>query len=133
MACMGLTGIAGLLESCSAPLQVFKLTPATGSNMVSVPLSAFTEKVIMVLIRDPDLEDDVLVVKSNGVFNALLMTCTHESQSLTATNRGIYCNEHGSRFDFTGKVLKEPALDNLTRYKTESTENSVNIYLNQQI
>ncbi|WP_316835957.1 Rieske (2Fe-2S) protein [Pedobacter nutrimenti] len=133
IACMGLTGMASLLEACSAPLQVVKLTNPSGSNLLTVPLSKFTDPIKMVLVRSAAVDDDILLVKNGESYRALLMMCTHEGVALTATDSKIYCNAHGSQFDFAGNVTKEPALKPLKQFKTEVINNSINIYLNQKI
>lgn len=133
IACMGLTGIASLLEACSTPLQVIRPQANAGSSLLSVPLDRFTDQVKMMLVRSPAMDYDILLVKNAENFRALLMMCTHEGIALTATDNRIYCNAHGSQFDFDGKVTKEPALKSLTQFKTEIINNSINIYTHQKI
>ena len=128
---MGLTGIATLLDSCSTPLQVVKFNTAPSDTLV-VPADKFTEQTKMLVLRSNHLDNDILLVKNNSSYTALLMMCTHEGYSLTPTENKIFCDAHGSQFDLEGRVLKEPALKPLTRYKATLANNNITIYLNQK-
>ena len=130
--CMGLTGVTTLLEACSAPLQVVKLGN-TPDNTLVVPADKFTEQTKMLVLRSDHLDNDILLVKNNASYNALLLMCTHEGYALTPTDSKIFCNAHGSQFDLEGHVIKEPALKPLTRYKTALVNNNITIYLDQKV
>jgi len=129
---MGLTGFTSLLESCGSAYPVIKTTSSATANVVSIPLSTFTELVKMVVVRDDKLSEDLLLIKNPKGFKALVLVCTHETSPLYATDTRIICNAHGAQFDFNGQVLKEPALYPLDEYKTEIINNNVNIYLNKK-
>lgn len=128
--CLGVSflGISlSQLTSCS-PFPVYK-TDLSKKN-VTVPLSSFGES-NMVIVRDMQVIYDVLLVKkSDQIYDALYMRCTHQENPLTATKTGLFCSAHGSRFDLDGNVLKEPALAPLKKFKTELQENQVLIDLN---
>lgn len=130
---MGFTAIGTLLESCSAPMQVVKLSGGSDANTLTVPVDKFNAQTKVLLVRSPSLDDDILLVKNPNGYTALLMMCTHEGVALTATDSKIYCNAHGSQFDFSGNVTKEPALKPLKKYKTEVLNHSIHIYINQLI
>jgi Rieske Fe-S protein len=84
----------------------------------------------MVLVRNPKLEFDILLIRINeNSYNALLMKCTHQDNALTANKSGLYCSAHGSTFDLEGNVTKEPALTPLKKFKTEVSNSSVTINL----
>lgn len=65
--------------------------------------------------------DNIIVVRSmTGSFIALSKVCTHQGTTVeykTATD-DIYCSNHGSRYELTGKVKQSPAQAPLTQYKT---------------
>lgn len=117
-ACLG-TAFMGLtfsqLTSC-ASLPVYK-TNLSGKS-VSVPFTSFAES-RLVIVRDMQVAYDILVVKkSDSDYSALYLKCTHQENPLTATETGLFCSAHGSRFDLDGNVLKEPALQPLKKFKT---------------
>lgn len=113
------------LSSC-APIPVIKAGNEKG--IMTVPLASFTEKNKMVIVRDGQLEFDILVVKSVDRFQALQMKCTHQDNPLTVNPSGLFCSAHGSTFDLNGNVTKEPALKPLKKYKTELNGSSLLIY-----
>ena len=76
---------------------------------------------------------NVLVAHTeNGVFVADEM-CTHEDARLCDGNLSghlVKCPLHGSRFDLTtGKVLDDPAEDNLVIYPSEVVADTIYITL----
>lgn len=104
-------------------LPVMKVESTKG--LIKVPFSAFTEKNNAVIVRNSQLEFDILLVKSGNTFNALQMKCSHQDNPLTANASGLFCSAHGSTFDLQGNVTKEPALQPLKKYKTELTESTI--------
>ena len=124
--CFGLVGLGALatqLTSCAA-LPVVKADSNNGQ--FTVPLTSFTEKSKVVIVRNPQLEYDIAVVKnSDSDYTALQMKCTHQDNALTVTQTGLYCASHGSSFDLRGNVTQEPALAPLKKYKTELTNTSI--------
>lgn len=104
------------LSSC-AVLPVIQAESTQG--LITVLLSSFTEKNNSVIVRNSQLEFDILVMKSENNYNALQMKCTHQDNPLTVNSTGLFCSAHGSTFDLQGNVTKEPALRPLKKYKTE--------------
>lgn len=124
---IGLGAVASQLSSCS-PMPVFK--GEVDKNSITVPLSFFTEVNNMLVVRNNKLAYDILLVKlEDGSFSALEMKCSHQDNPLTANKTGLFCSAHGSTFDFAGKVTKEPALEPLKKYKTETNTLYVQINL----
>jgi Rieske Fe-S protein len=119
--CLGSFALSWL--SACAAIPVIKTEPTKGS--ITIPISAFTEKNNSVIVRNNQLEFDILVVKSGNTFNALQMKCTHQDNPITASSTGLFCSAHGSTFDLQGNVTKEPALHPLKKYKTEINESSI--------
>lgn len=110
-------GVAsGVLESC-ATAKVYETKAENGK--IKIALSEFAETNARVL-RVEGLQYDVMVVKKqDGVFNALLMRCTHQDFNLSAGKSGLYCGLHGSAFDLDGKVKTGPATEPLKTLKVE--------------
>ena len=116
--CLGATALGATfaeLMSCSTSgLPIYK----TGEvKNILVPLSLFAQSKVVV-VRPSTSEFDILVVKkADNLYNAFLMECTHRENPLTATNTGLYCPAHGSRFDLDGNVTQGPATEPLQYYK----------------
>jgi nitrite reductase/ring-hydroxylating ferredoxin subunit len=112
----GLGVLASALQGCAA-IPVVKTSPV--NRKMRVAISSFQESQY-VLVRQPNsMADDILLVKkSDTLYNALLLQCTHQQQPLTVSGNTINCPTHGSTFDLDGKVQKEPATVPLTRYET---------------
>ena len=126
-AVVSLTGIS--ITACTPAFPIVKTKFSKGT--VSVPLTSFAES-NLVIVRDLDVEFDVLVVKKNdGDFRALYMKCSHQHNSLTAIQSGLHCSAHGSSFDLDGNPTKEPATLPLTQFQTELKTDSVNITIPQ--
>jgi len=105
--------LLSLLSSCKST-SIFK-TEAV-NHLLTVPLSAMNDKKILI-VRNASAEYDILLVKkSDNLFTALEMKCTHRANPLNARERGLYCTLHGSRFDLDGNVVAEPATQPLKKY-----------------
>ena len=126
MLCMGLAGLGAIatqLSSC-APLPVLKGESKEG--IISVPLTSFTDKSNVMIVRNAQLDFDIALVKNSGSdYTALLMKCTHQDNPLSLTKNGLYCASHGSALDLKGNVTQEPAMAPLKRFTTEITNSSI--------
>ena len=121
-------GIA--LESCAVmPSIVIK----EKQTVIEVPKSTFADSKIL-RVKTMFLDYDVLLVKeSEEVYQAIYLRCSHQDQPLSVMSDGLTCNSHGSRFDFKGQVIKEPAIEPLTRFKTENSANLIKIHIDEKI
>jgi len=128
--CLSFVGggvLVSQLSSCT-PMPVFKAVVV--KNVLAVPFTAFTEGNNSVIVRNSSIPFDILLVKkSNGIYTALEMKCSHQDNPLTANKTGLFCSSHGSTFDLEGNVLKEPALKPIKKYKTEIESSFVHIIL----
>jgi nitrite reductase/ring-hydroxylating ferredoxin subunit len=131
--CLGCAGILGgsallsMLNSCS-PLPVLKTS--SKDNVLSVPESSFVENQNVLIIKNTNFEFDILLVKKkDNTYNALYMQCTHENQPLSATKSGLFCSSHGSAFNLEGEVTVQPATKALKKFRTQTENNNVIIYL----
>jgi nitrite reductase/ring-hydroxylating ferredoxin subunit len=113
------------LESCSG----IKALPVTSDNgKIKVPLSEFAESNIRIL-RVAGLEYDMMVAKkTDGMYSAVLMRCSHQDWNLTANNKGLFCGLHGSSFTLDGQVTNGPATQPLKTFKTEQNDTYLLIY-----
>ena len=99
-------GVSSMLTSCST-LTVYK----TGAKdqIVLVPLAEMNA-IDKKIIRVTNLEYDLLLVKkSDSLYKALVLKCSHQDWLLSAGAKSINCTAHGSIFDFDGRVLNGPA------------------------
>lgn len=127
MAVMAGVAVSSLLEACATG-KIVKTEVA--NNQIQVKKSDFTPESKFVLVRANTLSFDIMLYKeSETQYNALLMQCTHYDNPVYANNKEIFCPSHGSKFDFKGRVLKEPATTNLKSYKTEIHEDYITILL----
>lgn len=127
-ACIGLVGLSMLLESCGTALPILK--PVAKDKSFTVPLAKFKElNTNLLLLRNSQMENDILIVKESTGYKALLMKCTHEGYGLIVTKNKIHCNVHGSEFDLNGNVLKSPAARPLEQFQTELNDTDLIIHL----
>lgn len=123
----GMGVLTSQLSGC-APLPIYK--GEVEMNFITVPLSSFTDKTNLLIVRSSKLSFDILVVKlGDDTYNAVLMKCTHQDNPLTASKSGLFCSSHGSAFDLQGNVTKEPAISPLKKFKVEIKNSSILILL----
>lgn len=92
-------------ESCS-PFPVVKTKHSDG--VIKVPLTSFAEKK-EIIVRDLELEFDIMVKQKDGKYQILVLKCTHQDWLLSPNAKGFSCSLHGSTFDVDGKVMNGPA------------------------
>lgn len=100
-----LSAVASSLESCSS-LVVYKT--GTKNDRIILPLLEMN-LIDKKIVRASDLAYDILLVKKENTYKALVLKCTHEDWLLSAGAKSINCTAHGSVFDFDGKVVEGPA------------------------
>jgi Rieske Fe-S protein len=116
----GLT--VGPLSSC-ASFPVY--ATSVSRKKISVPLSLFAEESVQI-IRAKELDYDIALRKEkDGYYTALLLRCTHASNSLTYTGGGFICHLHGSTFDEEGSVTRGPAIMPLKTLATQISDETI--------
>jgi Rieske Fe-S protein len=121
---VGLAG--GALASC-ASIPVY--ATSVSRNKIVVPRSLFAEEAVQI-IRAKELDYDIALRKEeNGRYSALLLRCTHASNSLTSTDNGFICPLHGSRFDKEGGVTRGPATVALKQLAVQFSDKEITIGL----
>lgn len=121
----------GTLTSCTkenTPL------PATNTNPTTNPSTGKIDFMLdLTLPANKELtanggfiyNDDILIAKvKSGAFIALSKVCTHVGTTVVyqKDTDNIYCPNHGSLFDITGKVTLKPAPTPLKMYNTNYNE-----------
>ena len=126
LACIGITAMGSLIESCGAPKSIFRAT--IYQNAVTVPKLQFATT-NCVIVRPKGASFDIALIKENERYKAIEMRCTHNDIPLSYTGKNFTCNAHGSIFDLQGNVVQEPAVKPLTNYQTSIEENAILIHL----
>lgn len=62
-----------------------------------------------ILVRDLDLDYDIMLKIKDGKYIILVLKCTHQDWLLSPNSKGFNCSLHGSSFDTDGKVVNGPA------------------------
>lgn len=82
------------------------------------------------IIRTKELDYDLLLVRQNaGGYHCLPMKCTHQDYPLTLAGNALVCNNHGSRFDLEGHVMKDPAIKSLQKFSVNKNQTQITITL----
>ncbi len=124
-----------LLGSCSGPK--YLTAPIEGSFMV-VPRTAFeivaadTTKTYRsyIIVENEALEFPIcLYRKSDALFQALWMKCTHQGTELHVFGEKLQCPAHGSEFTSTGAVQHGPAAHPLRTFEVLPTDSAIKISL----
>ncbi|MCB0430481.1 MAG: Rieske 2Fe-2S domain-containing protein [Flavobacteriales bacterium] len=127
-ACVGLmagSAVVSLLQGCAA-IPVCKAVVEEGK--ICVPLSEWPAEEHTRIVRAPQLEYDLLVVrKADGSYRALEMKCTHADNRLSANPKGLVCTLHGSTFGLEGEVTNGPAIAPLKTFPVYQEQN--NLYI----
>ena len=126
VACGGALLLGASFSSC-AKLPVVKTQVA--NKTITLDENALVEGTHWI-IRAPQLQNDLLLVKQNaGGYHCLLMRCTHQDYPVRLAGNALVCNAHGSRFDFSGAVLKDPATKPLLQYPVTKDQSTLTITL----
>ncbi|MEN9346271.1 MAG: hypothetical protein RLZZ60_1740 [Bacteroidota bacterium] len=128
MVCAGLaagTSVLTLLEGC-ATAKIQKVSVV--NKVISIDAALCNELQKVLVLRSDDLEYDVLLYYvSNANYSAVLLKCTHYDNPVFVNNKEVFCPSHGSKFDYTGKVLTEPATQSLKSFKVKLDNQTIKI------
>lgn len=120
-----MSAVASFLAGCASTATLYK--GKFENDNLHIPISSFAENG-RVIVRSPQRSFDILVLKkAEDKYLALELKCTHQDQPLSVTNSGMFCSSHGSKFDFEGNVIKEPANKPLQRFVAIPTANTVQL------
>lgn len=111
-------GLAGLL-GVGGLVRFFSHKPAPGSSK-SFNLGPIDEFPSGGKLVRPDIP--AVIYRTDQGFQAYSLICTHLGCTLDETGGGFSCPCHGSEFDPVGKVIRGPALDDLSPLELEVTE-----------
>ena len=117
-ACAAIAGLGFLtaLESCKAPAAAVATTYDAASNKISFPFTSFGTG-NTVVVEGPGKEYRVFVIKKSDTdLTALKLKCTHRGGNVQMEQAKLHCPNHGSEFDFEGKVLEGPAAAPLKKF-----------------
>ncbi len=128
--CLGVLGAGTLLSTLSACTPLPMLKGEAHDGVISVPATTFASGQNLLVISNPKMDHDILLVKTkDGSYNALYMQCTHQNQALSANKSGLFCPAHGSSFDLEGRVTQAPAEKPLRRFRATTDNDAIHIHL----
>lgn len=114
------------LESC---LNYKTVTASEEAGKLKIKKSDFGKNKFVV-VNTMKANAPIYVSKQdNGTYAATLMLCTHKSCELKPQGNILLCPCHGSEFSNSGRVLKEPADQDLKKFETSLDENYIYISL----
>ncbi len=132
-ACVGsMIGISALslLESCASGKIVKQDPNSADKNIIVVDKTAFAENEKYIIVRPINLKYDILLYKNSETqYTALYLQCTHYDNPVFANKKELFCPTHGSKFNFDGQVIQDPANTPLKKFNTSITEKQIKINL----
>lgn len=134
-ACLSITAISTLLQSCSS--SNYFAHAIVASNQIIIKKSEFVKtngkKSVernYVLVKNDNVSYPIYVCKvSDNNYSALLMECTHNSCELNPQGSYLVCPCHGSEFSNLGLVQNPPAEQNLKTFKVKTDHDNIYIQL----
>lgn len=134
LACLGGTGVAALLQGCSAGKTLSG--SIKGSDLI-VALSDFETKAgkeihykKYILVNNDMLKYPICIYRIDAVnYSALWMRCTHQGAELQVFGDKLQCPAHGSEFDNKGRVTNNPADTPLRSFPVAIENNQLKISL----
>ncbi len=135
--CIGMSGIAAILTSCS-PSQY--ITGTIGKEGLNVDVEDFVIKERknksyhqFVIVRNEALLFPICVYRhSEKDYSALWMRCSHQGAELQASGDQLQCPAHGSEFNSRGNVTNGPADTALKTFPVTINNNQLFIDLKKQ-
>jgi Rieske Fe-S protein len=116
-ACLGVSMVSLLLESCSGSKQIegtMKDSSLVVPNSVFIHDKGFRKYII---VQHETLKYPICVYRFNETtYSALLMRCTHQGAELQVFGEKLECPAHGSAFSNLGIVQNGPADTNLRTF-----------------
>ncbi len=127
LAQVGMGAAALLVPACMGGLSSCKKTDTNPTKDFTVDVSSGS------LANNGGfmVSNGVIIARTNsGSFLAVAAACTHEGTNINYNPSGnnFICPNHGAQFDSTGNVTQGPASNNLTRYNTTLTGNSLRVF-----
>lgn len=128
--CIALSG-AGVaintLQGCATNTSLLKVTAK--QKKIEIDKSALDATKKYYIVREADLEFDILLLKKETRYTATYLQCTHANNPVVFTQNEFYCNAHNSRFDIDGNVTAGPAPAPLHHFAVIENEKSIIINL----
>ena len=116
--------LVGLLAGGGLLVRYLQPTRQVSGETLAVPLAEVPLRGALVY-----RQSGVVLVRQAGEVIALSLTCTHLGCTLNVTSGALVCPCHGSRFDYTGRVLAGPAARPLERLVVNSIGNRLEVQL----
>jgi len=118
---------SSILTACSPAYRAIKTEII--DDTIQIPLYSFAQSDFQFVRPKGWYYDIVVLKKADGVYETMLLQCTHQQNQLLPTGNGYICNLHGSHFDKEGNVIKGPAENPLKKYPTSIDRDKLIIHL----
>lgn len=128
--CMAISGagiVLSQIESCGTPAAMVKTN--SDKNKILIDITSLDASKPYYIVRDSNLEYDVLLLKKEEQYLAFYMQCTHENNPVHYNGNQFYCSAHNSKFDATGKPFEGPASQPLKQFLVTKKDNKIQINL----
>lgn len=125
--CVSCFSTSLLMQACASinPIVEFKYSKNT-----LIIKTELLDNLGFAIIEPNNYPAPILIKKSNNMYEALLMLCTHKNCELNLIGKQLICPCHGSEFDFNGNVLSGPADKELYQFKIHF--DNQNIYISKK-
>jgi Rieske Fe-S protein len=133
---LGITcmGFAIFSNACSSTKHI---TKAANNNQIQLSTADFfvikngKEKLLRYIVVNTNIFRTPIIVYrlADNKYSALLMSCTHMGNELTAHGDLLICSAHGSQFNNSGYVVQGPAEVNLKSFNVVSDDKNIFITL----
>lgn len=119
--------LAGLAVGGCASLVTRTVVPV--GDRIELPLAHYPELAerggALRIVPQGQAEPIYVLAQHDGSFAALSPICTHLGCTVETEGDRLVCPCHGSTYDRTGAVLRGPAEEPLTRYRTSVSREGV--------
>ncbi len=126
--------VSTLLSGCAVKFQTLRAEVKEKKiRLAMAELTKLSEPEGFVKLYAAGFAHPIVVFNHSNEIYAVSTTCTHQGCEVRKTKYRFECPCHGSQYDFSGKVLREPALEPLTRFPAERQGEFLEIDLGRQI
>ncbi len=134
LAAVSLVPVSALLSGCAVKFQTVRAE--VREKKIRLPLTELTklsEPEGFVKLYATGFAHPIVVFDHSNEIYAVSTTCTHQGCEVRKTKYRFECPCHGSKYDFSGRVLRGPAPEPLTRFAVERQGEFLEIDLGKQV
>lgn len=134
LAAVAFVPVATLLSGCAVKFQTVRAE--VKEKKIRLPIDELTklsEPEGFVKLYATGFAHPIVVFNHSNEIYAVSTTCTHQGCEVRKTKYRFECPCHGSQYNFSGKVLKGPAPEPLTRFPAERQGDFLEIDLGKPV